>query len=90
MPNALSQVSRLFQLKMNRKRRRLQSVFNSREILAALLRSRAKIEDETLKDCFTPVLKRCRELLDELVDAHPELGEGAFRVYRDRFVGDVP
>ncbi len=61
--------------------------FQLTEILAALLRSRAKLQDETLRGCFTPVVSRCRELLGKLDEAHPELKEGPFRTYRDRFVG---
>lgn len=61
--------------------------FQLTEILAALLRSRGKIEDEALKSCYEPVISRCRELMKRLVDAHPQLAEGAFRVYQDRFVG---
>ena len=64
--------------------------FQLTEILAALLRGQAKLEDETLKECFVPVIGRCRELIGELVACHPELGEGAFRMYQERFVGEAP
>lgn len=64
--------------------------FQLTEILAALLRSRAKLEDEILRDCFTPVISRCRELLSKLDAAYPELREGPFRAYRDRFAGGTP
>lgn len=64
--------------------------FQLTEILAALLRSQAKLQDETLRDCFTPVVSRCRELLVILSTAHPELCEGPFRAYRDRFAGGTP
>lgn len=57
------------------------------EILAALLRSQAKIEDETLKAYFDPVIGRCRELNNKLLNAYPELSDGAFRTYQSRFVG---
>ncbi len=61
--------------------------FQLTEILAALLRSQAKLQDETLRDCFNPVVSRCRELLCKLDEANPELREGPFRAYRDRFAG---
>lgn len=61
--------------------------FQLTEILAALLRSRAKVEDESLKECYEPVIIRCRELIQKLLSIHPQLAEGAFHVYHDRFVG---
>ena len=61
--------------------------FQITEILAALLRSQEKIEDEELRACFAPVLARCQELLGRLIKNHPELKEGAFRTYCDRFAG---
>jgi hypothetical protein len=64
--------------------------FQLTEILAALLRSRAKLEDDALRNCFTPALARCRELLGQLEIAHPELCVGPFRAYRDRFAGGTP
>ena len=64
--------------------------FQLTEILAALLRSQEKIEDESLKECFVPVISRCRELIHNLVASHPELGDGVFRMYQDRFVGGAP
>ncbi|NQV23506.1 MAG: hypothetical protein HQ518_03970 [Rhodopirellula sp.] len=64
--------------------------FQLTEILAALLRAQVKIEDETLKECFVPVIGRCRALIAMLVACHPELGDGVFRMYQDRFVGGSP
>ena len=64
--------------------------FQLTEILAALLRSQEKIEDESLKECFVPVIGRCRELIGKLVESHPELGDGVFRMYQDRFLGGAP
>jgi len=61
--------------------------FQLTEILAALLRSQAKVEDESLKECYEPVMGRCRELIQKLLSAQPQLAEGAFRAYQDRFVG---
>lgn len=61
--------------------------FQLTEILAALLRSQAKVEDESHKECYEPVIGRCRELLQNLLSAHAQLAEGAFGVYQDRFVG---
>jgi hypothetical protein len=52
------------------------------EILAALGRSRARIQDAELQACFDPVTGRCRELLDALALAHPELRAEGFRRYR--------
>ncbi len=61
--------------------------FQLTEILAALLRSQAKLEDDSLKECYEPVIDHCRELLEKLILVHPQLGEGSFREYQDRFVG---
>lgn len=61
--------------------------FQLTEILAVLLRCQAKIDDETLKNCFVPVIRRCRVLISKLIDAHVELSEGVFPIYRDRFAG---
>ena len=61
--------------------------FQLTEILAAVLRCRGRVEDASLRKRFDPVVSRCRELLDKLVDAHPELKQGAFRSYQERFVG---
>jgi hypothetical protein len=61
--------------------------FQLTEILAALLRSQAKVEDESLKECYEPVISRCRLLIQKLLSIHPQLAEGAFHAYQDRFVG---
>lgn len=61
--------------------------FQLTEILAALLRCQAQVEDLSLKACFDPVVARCQELISKLVDAHPELRNTAFRLYQERFVG---
>jgi hypothetical protein len=61
--------------------------FQLTEILAALLRSRERVEDPDLRACFDPVVTRCRELLGELVEKQPELQDSAFRLYQERFVG---
>jgi hypothetical protein len=52
------------------------------EILAALGRSRERVQDPELQACFDPVMGRCRELLDALALAHPELRASGFRRYR--------
>jgi hypothetical protein len=52
------------------------------EILAALARSRMRVQDPELQGCFTPVVGRCHELLDGLTARHPELEEEGFRRYR--------
>ena len=65
------------------------------EIIAAVLRSRAKVaatkltELTELLDAFTPVLTQCRDLLDRLLDEHVELREAGFERYRQVIVGDV-
>jgi len=61
--------------------------FQITEILATLLRCREGVEDVTLRECFDPVIDRCRDILGELASTHPELKEGAFRSYQQRFVG---
>ncbi len=61
--------------------------FQLTEILAALLRCRDRLHDGPIRNCFTPAVLRCRELLEKLEEAHPELAHGPFRIYRDRFVG---
>lgn len=61
--------------------------FQLTEILAALLRCQDQVEDVALKECFDPVVARCRELIGRHNDAHPELKENAFRIYQERFVG---
>lgn len=63
--------------------------FQLTEVLAAILRCREKVEDESLKECFETPVARCRELLGKLLDAYPELRDGAFHLYQDRFVGDA-
>lgn len=57
------------------------------EILAAMKRCRAKVNDSELQSCFDPVIARCDELLHQLIDAHPELDNPAFRMYQSRFAG---
>src|SRR5262249_37930937 len=52
------------------------------EILAALARSRMRVQDPDLQGCFTPVIGRCQELLAGLTAGHPELQEEGFRRYR--------
>jgi hypothetical protein len=52
------------------------------EILAALGRSRARVQDPELQACFDPVTARCRELLDALALAHTELRAKGFHRYR--------
>jgi hypothetical protein len=63
--------------------------FQLTEILAALLRSQSQVDDETLQECYQPAIARCRELLEGLMDSHPELRGGPFRYYHDRFVGEA-
>ena len=63
--------------------------FQLTEILAAVLRCQDQVEDESLRACCTPVVTRCRVLIATLIAKHPELKEGAFRQYQQRFVGSV-
>ena len=59
------------------------------EILAALVRSRAAAPEE-LRDCFDPVVERCRALLDELIASHEDLRTLEFERYRRTFVEETP
>ena len=59
------------------------------EIIAALQRSREAVRDPELRGCFTPVLGRCRKLLDNLVRDHAELLHAGFDRYRRLFVEDA-
>ena len=63
--------------------------FQLTEILAALQRSEAAVADADLRQCFGPVVARCRDLLDTLVSQQPELRDGAFPTYRSRITGDA-
>jgi hypothetical protein len=58
------------------------------EIVAALRREQAKTQDEELRACFTPVIARCRSLLDALAAKYPELQAAEFRRYRSLFAED--
>jgi hypothetical protein len=60
------------------------------EILAALLRCRAELDDADLQACFTPVVATCRTMLDELVNKYHELQDESFTTYRRQFTGDLP
>lgn len=62
--------------------------FQLTEILALLLRGKAQITDEALKDCFVSAISRCQELVRSLADIHPELKNGAFHLYQQRFAGE--
>jgi hypothetical protein len=53
------------------------------EILAALRRSRARVQDPELQACFDPVIGHCRQLLDSLVQTKPELQAEGFCSYRE-------
>jgi hypothetical protein len=59
------------------------------EILAALQRCQRIGTDAELQACFTPVLARCREMVDLLVGQHSELQTETFRRYRDRILRDA-
>jgi hypothetical protein len=61
--------------------------FQLTEILAALLRSQALVTDSGLQECFSPVVARCREMLDNLVSKHEELQAEGFRLYQQRILG---
>jgi len=63
--------------------------FQLTEILAALRRCEAAVADPELRQCFGPVVARCRELLDALASQRSELQAGAFPAYRSRIIGDV-
>jgi hypothetical protein len=62
--------------------------FQLTEILAALLRCQAHVDDTSLKACFDHVIARCRELIGNLVNTTPELRDSAFQLYLERFVGE--
>jgi hypothetical protein len=64
--------------------------FQLTEILAALLRCEGAVTDPDLRQCFGPVIARCRELLDTLVFQQPDLRAGAFPMYTARILGDAP
>jgi hypothetical protein len=64
--------------------------FQLAEILAALLRCEGAVADPNLRQCFGPVIARCRELLDTLVAEQPELRAGAFQNYVARVLGVAP
>jgi hypothetical protein len=59
------------------------------EICAALERSRAQVVDKELRECFDPVIDRCRTLITELVRKNKELRDGAFESYRKRLLKDA-
>lgn len=52
------------------------------EILAAVQRSRDRLDDDELRAVFRPVIDRCRELLDRLAADHAELRHESFALYR--------
>jgi hypothetical protein len=59
------------------------------EILAAVLRSGHAVTAPELRECFQPVITRCRELLAQLIDAHVELSDEGFQKYRAAFLEEV-
>ncbi len=61
--------------------------FQLTDILAALLRCEDAVADPDLKQCFCPVIARCRELLNTLVAQQPDLQAGAFPNYLARIAG---
>ena len=63
--------------------------FQLTEILAALRRCEAAVTDPDLRQCFGPVVARCRGLLDDLVARQPDLRSGAFPAYAARIAGDA-
>jgi hypothetical protein len=63
--------------------------FQQAEILAALQRCKAAVVDPDLRQCFGPVIARCRELMDTLVSQQPDLRAGAFLNYTARITGDA-
>ncbi|MEX2215955.1 MAG: hypothetical protein WD768_17720 [Phycisphaeraceae bacterium] len=63
--------------------------FQFPEILAALTRCQAAAVDSELHECFTPVITRCRELLDTLASRYEELQTEGFCLYRARILGDA-
>jgi hypothetical protein len=64
--------------------------FQLTEILAALLRCETTVPDPDLRQCFGPVVVRCRELLGTLVSQRPDLRAGAFTKYAARILGEAP
>jgi hypothetical protein len=63
--------------------------FQLTEILAALRRCEGAVADPDLRQCFGPVIARCRELLNTLVSQQPDLRAGAFPKYVARILGDA-
>ncbi len=59
------------------------------EILAALLRCQSLVTDSELRECFQPVIARCRGMLDTLVSKQAELQAEGFRLYQRRILGEV-
>jgi hypothetical protein len=63
--------------------------FQLTEILAALVRCKADVDDPELQLCFDPVIARCREILNTLVAQHAELQAEGFRLYQSRILGNT-
>lgn len=61
--------------------------FQLTEIVATLRRCEATVDDPDLRQCFVPVVARCRDLLDALIVEQPDLQAVAFRTYVARIVG---
>jgi len=59
------------------------------EICAALKRSRARVSDKGLRECFIPVIEECRALVSEVVKKAPALRSGAFQEYRRRILNEA-
>jgi len=63
--------------------------FQLTEIVAALQRCQKGVTDAELHACFTPVLTRCRGMLDSLSMQYSELQAEGFRLYQSRILGDA-
>jgi hypothetical protein len=63
--------------------------FQLTEILAALLRRQSFVTDSELRECFQPVIARCREMLKTLIARECELQTKGFRLYQERILGDA-
>jgi hypothetical protein len=63
--------------------------FQLTEILASLLRCQSCATNSELRECFQPVITRCRHMLETLAAKETELQTKGFRLYQERILGDA-
>lgn len=63
--------------------------FQLTEILASLLRCQSSVSESELRECFQPVIARCRHLLEMLEAKETELQTKGFRLYQKRILGNA-